>query len=594
MRRRAVTRSLALAAALVSAVGIGATVPASATPAAPTVTNVDAPSPGHVTGTVTSAEPYVFVRTETNAPATMLTLVGGTADFDLETWGYIPGGTRSLQVTACTSANPQLASDCSPQADTGTSFVPADVVPTITWPDDVTVGPGEHPNVTVSDPSGGGVVRATWAPNVGQDAATDLDRNGTTPLNLSDGTGTVTLKRCSLVIANRCTTFTPTQQWTGVSVHESITSLMETVDPVTSVHPTTTAVVDTSRAGTYTLAWHVEKNGTPVNGVGASGIAGTLDGNGRTAAFNVSLPGLADGFYELVADVTVTEPGYGTYAVTSSSNTVLVSRSAPSVTSVTRSHPTLYPRVNNAAHPGSTSIVVHGALDYDESIEIRNALGTVVAHRALTFLDDTRAESDWDGRDDGGLRLVPAGTYRVFVVDGYRNAAAATTTIVVSWKQLVLRTTRITVSARGSMVFQKVGRCSTLRKPSLRKWVGSLGYYANTRCTSTTATASTVISGHAVRLPAAESYRDIQVNLYGGAAKARPRSRGVIQYLTTSANVTAVRAVSPTLGTHAGIRKSAAGLVFPDRSFGWYFGAASGNRYDVRNFTVIVRYYVVA
>lgn len=43
----------------------------------------------------------------------------------------------------------------------------------------------------------------------------------------------------------------------------------------------------------------------------------------------------------------------------------------------------------------------------------------------------------------------------------------------------------------------------------------------------------------------------------------------------------------------AGDTRSANGLVFRDRSFGWGFATAYGDRYDVKSFTVVLRYKVL-
>ncbi|MES3002201.1 MAG: hypothetical protein V4787_16045, partial [Pseudomonadota bacterium] len=73
-----------------------------------------------------------------------------------------------------------------------------------------------------------------------------------------------------------------------------------------------------------------------------------------------------------------------------------------------------------------------------------------------------------------------------------------------------------------------------MKKP-VRGWTGSLGYYANTKCTTNTSAASLVSTLHAVTLPKISGgYVSVRVSMYGGSATSRPGSKGVIRYLTAA------------------------------------------------------------
>lgn len=164
----------------------------------------------------------------------------------------------------------------------------------------------------------------------------------------------------------------------------------------------------------------------------------------------------------------------------------------------------------------------------------------------------------WDGRTSGGT-LAPAGTYSMLIsaTDPAGNVSEPfAVPVTLSPKRLVNKTMRRTVRAAGSKVDQYVGRCSTLRRPSARGWVGSLGLYSNTRCGSNDER-SLVATAHAVRVPKAfqNRYGSLVVKVYGGAARSRPNSRALLEYLRSatrrgsrtrsSAPVSAPRPVRP-------------------------------------------------
>ena len=196
--------------------------------------------------------------------------------------------------------------------------------------------------------------------------------------------------------------------------------------------------------------------------------------------------------------------------------------------------------------------------------------------------------------DSNLLGTVPSGSYFVWarpddVVD---TSAWKSAPLSVSLKHLVTKTWKKTVTAAGSKLDKFVGGCSTLRKPSLRGWAGSLGYYSNTRCKKT-AVKSVVATVHGLVLPAVSapgSYGSVRIAAYGGAAKAKPRSHAYLAYLTPDgSDVVAFPALGSKVRTHAG-PAVAASQMRHGRTILWGATVAAGNRYDIKNFTVTLTY----
>jgi len=655
----------------------------------PVVSDLDASTAGHVTGTVTSVAPYARVRLGTDVTPQMVELTGGSGTFDLATWGY--SGTLPIYVASCEVAVPEDAEDCSTEITSAATFTPTDLVPVPSWPTDTTVGPSDTPTVTVSDPGGGGDLRAIWV-NPGPDLETAVTRDVATPLTLSSGSGTVQLVRCRAGSTTVCTGFSPAQSvdlvvrtvvsatvgpvddltesdpsadvtvdtnaagpyeltWSlekngspvgqggsdsgtlspsgaadafsvdGSELLDGVYDIEVTitvtddpdfgafpaaqaqgnvtvdgagpapsatvgpVDKITQANPSSTVTVDTDWAGTYSLTWHLEQGGIDVPGVGAT-VPGTLNASGA-ATFNLSGSGLADGVYDIVTTITVTDTELGELPPADANGTVTVDTIGPAAT-LTRSVGKIYPLIATTAYPTLTRIDVTGDASPITGFVVRTSGGTVVRHLSLNV-----NKTVWNGRNDA-TKVVPTGTYFVFAVDVDGNRSASSTSVAVSRQTLVLKKFAKEVTASGSMFDKFVGKCSTLRIPSSRGVKGSLGFYANTKCGTQTFTSSAVSTAHAVKVPVAAKYVDVRVNTTGGAAIVRKSSKGIIRYLTTAGAWTSETTISSTYGIHTGPTRSTTGLIDPNQFFVWGFVTAYGSRYDVIRFTVVVRYYVLS
>lgn len=343
---------------VLTVVGFG---PAHAEPGDPVVSDLDASTAGHVLGTVTSVAPYVSVRLSTDVAPQIVTLTAGTGTFDLATWGY--SGTLPVYVASCAVAAPALPSDCSTEVASTATFTPTDVVPDVTWPTDTTVGPGDGPVVTVSDPAGGGDLRAIWV-NPGDDLETAVTRDVATPLTLSDGSGFVRLVRCRAGSTTVCSAFSP-DQTVDLVVNQVLTATVDEVADLTGSNPSTDVTVTTDASGTYELTWTLEQDGSLVAGQGGTD-SGALDGTGVTDPFSIDGSSLLDGVYDIEVVISVADDAeFGDFPATAASGTVVVDGSGPTasvtvgpVTKITQANPVSAVTVNTD-RTGTYSLTWH-------------------------------------------------------------------------------------------------------------------------------------------------------------------------------------------------------------------------------------------
>ncbi len=583
MRRRT---SILAVVATVAATAVGLS-PAHAALDTPIVSNLDSSTAGHVAGTVTSIAPFVRVRLNPYVGATMVTMTEGSGTFDLETWGY--AGTRSVYVSSCEVAEPTQAEDCSTEVASTATFVPTDVLPEVTWPSDTTLGPEDSPTITVSDPLGGGDLRARWVS--GDDFLdTALVRDVETPLDIPTGTGVIRVVRCSTGSATICTPFDPDLS-IPVELRTGVTGTLGQIDALTTPNPASSAAVDTDVTGSYDLIWTLEQEGAPVAGVGGTG-SGVLTDEGATDPFLIEGAALPEGQYDVVVSLTLTGTEYGDLPG-GASGTVRVDRTGPAVT-LTPSVGTIYPLIATKAYPTLTRIDVGGDPNPDTGFVVRTAGSGVVVRDLLLNLNKTV----WNGRNNAG-KVVASGPYRVYAVDADGNLGASFAAVTVSRQTLVLKKFVTRVSASGSIYGpRKIGVCSQLKIPSSRGVLGSLGFYANTKCRTQGFEASAVSTSHFIKVPVAQRYVDMRIDVTGGAAVGYGGSKGILRYLkdpgTSAAHWVNETAMSSAYGIHRGPTQSLTSMLDTERFLVWGFLTFNGSRYDVIRFTVVVRYYVLS
>jgi hypothetical protein len=205
----------------------------------------------------------------------------------------------------------------------------------------------------------------------------------------------------------------------------------------------------------------------------------------------------------------------------------------------------------------------------------------------------------WSGRTTAG-KLVPEGHYTMELTstDKAGNTATWSAPITVSHKHLQWTTFTRTVTAAASRTGKPyVGRCSTLASPAKGGPAGSLGFYSRTRCKGTSAQA-TVATNHGMYIPKAlqNQYQWVQVTLNGGPATAAASNYIVMGYVSPSTGkLVHTSQFGKGTGAHAGQRiDTASRVVFDMRTSApyliWSNGLNGGSRYDVRSYTVRVRY----
>ncbi|WP_345521430.1 hypothetical protein [Nocardioides conyzicola] len=258
---------------------------------------------------------------------------------------------------------------------------------------------------------------------------------------------------------------------------------------------------------------------------------------------------------------------------------------------------TIYPADDNyldyAEIPASTDVETEGTL------EVTDASGAVV-HREGELLVDGDGYGDeisWTGRTTTG-KIAPVGSYTMTltVADYAGNTATWSRSIAVSDKKLQWTVFEQNVSAAASRTGKPlVGRCSTLASPARGGRRGSLGYYSQSRCVGNDK-ANTVATNHGMYLPKAfrHQYSWSQVTLNGGPATRSRDNYIVLGYVEPRrGRLIGTKVLLRGNGAHDGRRLDSSGIwdLKTDKPYIiWSNGLTAGSRYDVRSYTVRVRY----
>lgn len=264
----------------------------------------------------------------------------------------------------------------------------------------------------------------------------------------------------------------------------------------------------------------------------------------------------------------------------------------PVITSMTTNSSAIYPYWDG--YRDSISIKVYMNAPYDAwdvaSLDIvSDSTGETVS--TLTPVGNYLPYGfSWRGRATSG-EYVPAGVYtlRARVTDSSNNMSEFEKKVTVVREKIEHRTFRKIVTAYDSSYGQYVGRCSTLRRPSLRGWFGSFGLYSNTKCTKTF-DASYISTVHRLEVPASvTAYGFFQVSPYSGAAKAAPRSLAYLEYHKNNNDWRASTRLGVALTRHPGERVYGDKFV-KEGHVTWGVYTARGARYDLKDFKVTIEY----
>jgi hypothetical protein len=549
-------------------------------------------TPGHVTGTAASDAPALRIAATDNG-GTAVDLVDlpnpdGSVAFDLETWGLADG---LLAVSECDAGFVTCTSV------PATAFTATDVVPTVTFPTDTTIGQEDYV-VTVEDALGGGVLRLSSG-GTRSSWATLPSSGASEPVTFwVEGATTVAVFRCSTRATQVCAA---TGRAEDVTVNRRITASTGSSWDVISTrlgHPyaTTLTIQDPETTGPVDLAWQVEQGGVPVEGY--AGTASLVRDAGNQVHPSIDLTGLPDGSYEMAWTPSTTTEEFGTVVGTNGPRSnFVVDNTAPPVNRIALPRNNVYPYRDGyrdvatiKAFPGFVDDIAGARLDI-----IRKSTGRRVRVLAPVDLQANPMLFRWNGRNGAG-NPVAGGQYRIRVrawdAAGNTTRKLMTKEVTVVRKKLAERTMRRTRSAGYSMIHKYTGACSTVRRPALRGWANSLGLYSNTRCTRDF-DASFVSTTHATRLPAAARYGSLRVSTYGGAATTQPGSLAYITYLTRRDTWVADTRMGSRLGNHAGPRRRVGPLKRDGRWLIWAVYTAQDARYDVKSFTISMNYWVL-
>lgn len=444
----------------------------------------------------------------------------------------------------------------------------------------------------------------------------DLDVDGTA-IPVADGSALVDLETWAFgagatLRAAACESATYAAETCSAPAEAGFDPATFTLDSVPLLTQTLnqpTATLRTPLRGAFSVSWTLTRDGGeqvvtrgPVEGTvpddGVVSTVVTLEDDDPAPAEKR----LDSGTWDLAVTLTVTDPEVGTPPAATVHTVFTVDLNGPQAT-LGAPRTVIHPRVNLPSHPGTVTVTATGDTSEIAGWIVRKngaPLGTVVR----TYPAATTSVT-WDGRDQQG-QVVPPSTYRIHTVDAHGNISAATTTnswaLGVTDKKIVTATATKQIRAAAALLDANVGRCSTLRKPSLRRTPGSLGLYSNTRCRAG-ARPSQVSTLYGVRLLPAVSYLSVRVYAFSGAAKKRPGSRATIHYITNRGLPRLPRRLGATIKTYAGalppapnayilnLNQSGTGPLVP--FFMWNVAVGGGNHYDLRDFVVRVRYKVV-
>lgn len=193
---------------------------------------------------------------------------------------------------------------------------------------------------------------------------------------------------------------------------------------------------------------------------------------------------------------------------------------------------------------------------------------------------------------------LPAGRYtiRVTGTDAAGNATVRDTAIRIDLRRRVEKVYRATISAARTVADTFVGACSHLGAAAGRGWKGSLGLYSTAPCAKKNGSVVLTVHGAQVPAPVGGYPKNVEVSLYGGAARGSDRAYVVHGWLGTDNEFLGRRQLDGRLGTHATSGADPADVVREiDGRYWvyWQLGLSEGSRYDVRSFTVRMPYYAL-
>jgi hypothetical protein len=518
----------------------------------------------------------------------------------------------SLAVLAATTIATLLGS-----AGTAPAMAAADPTVTVTWPDATRLNPTVTPyQFIVTDHPDAAYLYWTWGRSdtpVSQVYGTRVPDSGEATVDFADyqGSGVVRIWVCPADSwSSACTEAARSPEldvWSKVQVID-----LESVPPKRrsgSQHVPFWYGPKPPLAGTPTGTWELlDADKVPLDpAVGGALTAQDLayDPDTGDSDLEFTIPdGLPSGSYYVEVHMSVDTADFGHLegSLTGSQGAPLdiyVDNDAPTLT-VRKTVPVLYPVADE--YLDYFKVYAKASEPATATFEVTNSHGQRVYRSTGHSLDaDDYNYYDppvWNGRQGG--KVVPEGRYTATLTakDLAGNTATWSAKVTVSHKSLQWTMFKRTVTAAGSMVGKPyIGKCATLARPAKGGPKGSLGFYSATKCHGTLATAG-VATTHGIYIPKAfrNHWDYAQVILNGGPATSAKGNYIELGYLRPrSKKVWNARFFTKGDGAHRGMKFDLAPTdVFDhatDKPFIlWYNGATAGSRYNVRSYTVLVRY----
>jgi flagellar hook assembly protein FlgD len=566
---------------------------------APPAAAADLPAPTvNITAgqTLSEVEPLLVTGLDASALSVLVTYAGQqlaplpvvgnpddgfTATGEIDTWG-LAGNNKSLVVVQCVDAE---ATDCGASDPISTKVDNPNPTHDLSRPGTEFKDPFD---LTVHLAYTSGTPRIRLTTDGGAPAY--VDPEDVTPVNtdaLAEGPHQIAIAVCA-ADDSPCTSGETVSFDVIRSVHGAFSvsapafspngaGLPDTIDfEYTRSDPWDSAMVEVRAAGTAPVLFHAA---VPIPEAPATDGSFTYDGKDDLAAF------LPDGDYTATLSVSRTLDSGDTASSTLPPGAFTVDSTALAPVTLTPSFTTFYPYVDgyrDATKLSYTSREPYSRVDF----VVRNAADTVVRTKLISVATD----ASWNGRDDAGVR-VPEGSYTVVlrVIDALGNIGfSPPATVRVNDAKLVTITRDITVTPKASRVGGQVGACSALRTPSVHGWAGSTSYLSNTKCRRTFK-ASIAWTHNRVHLPSAVKYRWVRLGWFGGPTRAASHNRASAALYAPDYSTPQgwFRSLDYLAGQY--LPTVPASQVLNDGYVHWGFQTGSGNRYDVKSFTITYR-----
>lgn len=198
---------------------------------------------------------------------------------------------------------------------------------------------------------------------------------------------------------------------------------------------------------------------------------------------------------------------------------------------------------------------------------------------------------EWDGRDAAG-DLLPEGDYHIAITayDAHENATTRDGMIGLSHDRYSETEWRSDTKAAEAMTGGRVGACGRIKEPARPGWVGSVGLYTSDACRP--ARQRFVVTTHQVDLPleAAHSVISAELTMEGAMARRERRSSVWVRLRDGSVNRWLPWVKLPGFHSRFEIPVRDGAVSARDPELVWQVRASNGDSYDLRDFTVDLRY----